>query len=94
MWPFVPGQQHLIFDVTGIAIVGLIALNIVSALRQRMPIKKVVSGLFVLTPNATVVEKRVRLALMGTFFLGFIVLLVDIQVNGMQIVDPNWSKSR
>ena len=94
IWPFVPGQQHLIFDVTGIAVIGLIALNIFSALRQRLPIHKVISGLFVEIPNASTIEKRLRLVLIGFLLLGFLVLVLDVQVNGMQLIDPNWARNR
>ncbi|HEY7656377.1 MAG TPA: hypothetical protein VH881_05875 [Burkholderiales bacterium] len=94
MWPFTPGQQHAIFYVTGLSIIGLIALNIYSALRQGMPILKVMSGLFMEIPNASASEKRIRLVLLGFLLLGFLVLIVDIQVNGMQMVDTNWAKGR
>ena len=94
VWPFVPGQQHLIFQVTGLSIVGLIALNIFSALRQRMPIHKVMSGLFVQISTASAIEKRLRLALIVFLLLGFLVLVLDIQVNGMHMIDPNWAKNR
>lgn len=94
VWPFVPGQQHLIFHVTGLSIVGLIALNIFSALRQRMPIQKLISGLFVEIPTANAIEKRIRLALIGFLLLGFLTLVLDVQVNGMQMIDPNWARNR
>ena len=94
MWPFVPGQQHMIFNVTGLAIVGLIALNIWSAVHQSMPIHKVISGLFVQIPASSAIEKRVRLALIAFLLLGFLVFVIDIQVNGMQMVDPNWAGNR
>jgi hypothetical protein len=94
VWPFVPGQQHLIFNVTGLSIVGLIALNIFSALRQRMPIQRLLSGLFVQIPTANAIEKGIRLALIGFLLLGFLTLVLDVQVNGMQMIDPNWARNR
>ena len=94
VWPFAPGQQHMIFYVTGLSVVGAIALNFFSARRQGMPILKVLSGLFVEIPNASVTEKRIRLVLLAFLLLGFLVLMVDIQINGMQMIDPNWAKDR
>ena len=94
IWPFVPGQQHMIFNITGLGIVGLIVLNIVSALRQRMPIHKVMSAMLVQIPTSSAMEKRLRVALIGFLLLGFLVLVIDIQVNGMQMVDPNWAGNR
>jgi hypothetical protein len=94
VWPFAPGQQHMIFYVTGLSIVGAIALNIFSAWRQGMPMLKALSGLFVEIPNASVTEKRIRLILLAFLLLGFLVLIVDIQINGMQMIEYNWVKGR
>ena len=92
IWPFVLGQQHAIFRVAGLAIIGLIGLNVYSALRQRLPIRDVIAALFSEVGAASKAEKWVRLALIGWLLVGFLVLLLDIQVNGLQIIDQNWAK--
>lgn len=94
MWPFYHGQQHLIFSLTGIGIIGLIALNVFSALRQRMPMQRVLSGLFTQIPTNNRIEKALRLMLFVWLVLGFVMLVVDTQINGMQLVDPEWASKR
>ena len=94
MWPFNFGQQHVIFSITGISIIGLIALNAFSALRQRMPIQKLLSALFMQVPTNSRVEKIVRVLLIAWLVLGFAILVLDIQINGMQLVDSKWASQR
>jgi hypothetical protein len=94
IWPFVPGQQRAIFNVTGLAIVGLLALNVYSAFRQGLPIQKVLAAVFSETGNFTKVEKCIRVVLLAWLLIGFLIVGLDIQINGMQIVDPNWAKDR
>ncbi len=94
IWPFAPGQQHMIFNVAGSAVIGLIALNVYSAVRQRLPLQKVLSGFFVEIGTSSGVEKRIRFVLMAWLLLGFLVLVLDVQVNGNQIVDTSWTKNR
>jgi hypothetical protein len=92
IWPFAPGQQRSIFYVTGLAIFGLIALNLYSALRQQLPLQKVIGAFFSEIGTTNRVEKCIRVLLIGWLLVGFLVLVLDAQINGMQLVDPNWHK--
>lgn len=94
IWPFAPGQQRAIFNVVGLAIFGLIALNVYSAHRQRVPIQRVLAAFFAEIGTANRAEKWIRVLLIGWLLIGFLVLGLDVQVNGMQLVDPNWAKNR
>jgi len=86
IWPFAVGQQKLIFNFVGAAVIGLILLNILSAIRQGLPIQKVLSGFFVEIGTQNKIEKNIRMALIIFLVAGFIVLVIDTQVNGMQLV--------
>ena len=102
IWPFVPGQQEDIFRISGFAIIGLSILNIASAIRQRLSFSKIVSGLFTrLNPvrqgmpfskrartylAPIVLKNKIETILVVTLILGFLVLLMDISINGMQII--------
>jgi hypothetical protein len=46
IWPFTVGQQKLIFNFGGAVVIGLILLNVFSALRQKLSFQKVISGFF------------------------------------------------
>lgn len=94
MWPFDHGQQHLILSLTGVSIIGLIVLNVFSALRQRMPMQRILSGLFTQVPTNNRIEKALRLMLFVWLVLGFVILVLDTQINGMQLVDPEWASKR
>jgi hypothetical protein len=94
IWPFVPGQQRAIFYVTGLAILGLMALNLYSTFRQRLPIQKVIAAFFSEIGTANKVERCIRVVLIGWLVIGFLVLVLDAQINGMQLVDPNWARNR
>jgi len=94
IWPFVPGQQREIFYVTGLAILGLMALNVYSAFRQRLPVQKVLAAFFSEISTTSKIERYTRIVLLCWLVLGFLVLVLDTQVNGMQLVDPNWAKNR
>ena len=94
IWPFVPGQQHLIFRIAGLSIIGLIALNLISALRQGLPVGSVLSGLFVQVPTSNAIERRIRFVLIAFSLVCFLVVVLDIQINGMQLIDPSWARGR
>jgi len=87
IWPFVVGQQKFIFNFSGAAVIGLIVLNILSSIRQGLPIQKVLSSLFVEIGTQKRIEKNIRIALIILLVAGFIALVIDIQVNGMQLVN-------
>ena len=93
-WPFIYGQQHAILSFTGIGIIGLIAVNAFSELRQGMPIQKLLSGLFAQVPTNNKAEKIVRALLIVWLVLGFMTLVLDVQINGMQLVDSKWAGQR
>lgn len=93
-WPFIYGQQQAIFSFTGMSIVGLVTVNVFSALRQGMPIQKILSGLFVQVPTNNKVEKIVHALLIVWLVLGFMTLVLDVQINGMQLVDSKWAGQR
>jgi hypothetical protein len=94
IWPFVPGQQWAIFYVTGLAVLGLMALNLYLAFRRGMPIERAVGAFFSEISATTKLEKRTRAVLIVWLVVGFLILVLDTQVNGMQIVDPNWATKR
>lgn len=87
IWPFAVGQQNLIFNFAGAAIVGLILLNVFTAIRQGLPIIKVLSGLFVIIETQKRIEKNIRIVLIILSVVGFISLVIDTQVNGVQLVN-------
>ena len=87
LWPFVPGQQHLIFKAVGLGVMGLLALNLFSAWRQRMPVQKLVAALFTEVSTQSRGERYIRYALLGWVLLGFLALVLDVQINGMQLMD-------
>ena len=87
IWPFAVGHQKLIFNFLGAAVIGLILLNIFSALRQHLPIQKLLSGLFVEIGAQNGIEKNLRILLILLLVTGFIALIIDTQVNGMQLVN-------
>ena len=89
IWPFAIGHQELIFNFSGAAVIGLILLNIFSAFRQRLPIQKVLSGLFVEIGTQNKIEKILRVLLITLLLTGFITLIIDTQANGMQLVNLN-----
>lgn len=83
-WPFIPGQQELILAVVGwIGICGLIVLNVFSL----SPLGKAWLGQ---RPTFDAIVRYVRFALYAFIWLGFLILVVDVQVNGLQIVDMDW----
>jgi hypothetical protein len=94
MWPFVPGQQHLIFKAAGLGVMGLLALNLFSAWRQRMPVQKLVAALFTEVSTQSRVERYLRNALLGWVLLDFLALVLDVQINGMQLMDAQWANKR
>lgn len=71
--------------------IGLVAVNVFSALRQGMPIQKLLSGLFAQVPTNNKAEKVVRALLIVWVVLGFMTLVIDVQINGMQLVDMEWA---
>ena len=87
IWPFSPGQQETIFQVAGFAIIGIILLNVVSTIRQKLPISKVISGLFTFVPNQNKIEKTIGKILYALLILGFFIVVIDVLVNGNQIVN-------
>jgi len=86
IWPFVPGQQEIIFQVAGFAVFVLITVNIASAIRQQLPSAKILSALFVPIPNANKVEKIIGIIFLILLAIGFLATVVDIQVNGNQVL--------
>ena len=94
LWPFVPGQQHLIFNVTGLGVIGLLVLNLFSALRQRMPTQKLLAAVFTEVSTQSRGERYIRYVFITWLVVGFLVLVLDIQINGNQIVDPTWASKR
>ncbi len=86
IWPFVPGQQELIFQITGVAVVGLLALNIYIALSQRLSLRTIASSLFTEVGRPTKVQSVLRILFLCWIVLGFFFLIVDVVVNGNQIV--------
>jgi len=60
IWPFVPGQQELIFQITGTAVIGLLVVNVYIALSQRLPFLTVASSLFTEVGQPTKVQKALR----------------------------------
>ena len=87
LWPFTVGQQRLIFNATGTAIIGLILLNVISAIRQSLPLKKVLLGVFVGIDSLSKTERKIRLLLIIFSLIGFLVLVLDMQINGVQLVN-------
>lgn len=87
IWPFASGQQRLIFDVVGAAVIGLIILNLISATRQGFPIQKVLVGLFFHVDTKNKIEKNIRVFLLTIAVGAFFVLVVDVHVNGIQLMD-------
>jgi len=87
IWPFTVGQQRLIFNATGAAIIGLILLNVVSSIRQRLPFEKVLLGVFKGVDGLNEIEKKIRLLLFILALIGFFVLVLDTQINGVQLVN-------
>ena len=86
MWPFVPGQQESIFQIAGFAIIGLIIINIVSTIRKKLPISKVMYSLFTYVPNQNKTEKTIGKILYVLLILGFFATVIDVVINGNQIV--------
>ena len=84
---FIPGQQKSLFLIPGFAVIGLIALNIISALRQKLPIKKLAASPFSDVTKKNKVETIIGVVLYVILVLGFFVVVIDTQVNGNQIVD-------
>ena len=87
IWPFVPGQQEAIFQVAGFAIFGLIALNITTAIRQQLSVSKVLSSIFSPAPNKNKTEKIISIILLILLVAVFFAAVIDIQVNGNQILN-------
>ena len=87
IWPFGVGQQIYILYFGCLAVFGLIVLNLFTALRQKLPVQKVLSGIFneIETQNKT--EKILRIVLLNFLWISFFVLVIDTQVNGMQIIN-------
>jgi hypothetical protein len=94
LWPFVPGQQHLIFKAAGLGVIGLLGLNLFSAWRQRLPPERLLAALFIEVNTQSRNERLIRYALIAWLLLGFFALVLDVQINGMQIVDPGWTDKR
>ena len=86
IWPFVPGQQETIFQIAGLGIIGLIILNVTSSIRQKLPTSKIVSGLFAYIPNKNKVEIIIGKLLYAILMLGFFATLIDILINGNQLI--------
>ena len=68
-------------------VVGLILLNSFSAIRQGLSLQKILSGLFVEIGTQNKIEKNIRIALIIFLGTGFIALVIDALVNGIQIVN-------
>jgi len=86
IWPFAVGQQHLIFNVSGLAVLGLIGLNFFSAIRQKSSIQKVVASIFVASKKLSKTEVVLRAVLLGLLVISFLLLIIDVKVNGMQLI--------
>ena len=91
IWPFVPGQQALILKIGGLGASALYALNVLLklsvALRQPVALETLVQA-FVVDVNARVrAERYATYALIIWVLLAFFALAMDVQINGMQIVD-------
>ena len=91
-WPFSVGHQKLILNISGFFIIGLIILNLFSALRQDLPLRKVISVIYTETSNFNKIEKAMRVLLITLLITWFIVLFIDIQVNGMQLINREFLK--
>ena len=86
IWPFVPGHQEFIFQLTGAAVVGLIVLNVCIALSHEISLRSVISSCFTEVGRPSRIQRALRVVLLGWLVLGFVVLVVDVRVNGIQIV--------
>ncbi len=86
LWPFALGQQELIFQITGASVIGLLVVNVYVALSQRLPFRTVVSSFFTEVGRPTKVQKALRVFFLCWLVLGFFVLVVDVVVNGNQLV--------
>ena len=80
-----PGDQIFIFYGLGLIIFGLFLVNIFSAFRQRLPVKRVIFSLFSEVANANKLESILRYILLFLLAIVFMVLFLDIGVNGMQL---------
>lgn len=87
LWPFAPGQQEHIFKITSFAIFGLILLNVISNIRQKSPVSKIISGLFSYVTNKNKTEIIIGKALYIILILSFFIAIIDISINGNQIVN-------
>lgn len=86
IWPFDEGQQILIFHTGGIVVYSLIALNLISALRQKLPMKTIISSMFSGVIIKSNIEKKIELLLSTLLAVCFITLALDTQINGMQLI--------
>lgn len=87
IWPFSYGHQKTLFYVPGIAILGLIALNIASAIRQKLPLQGLLSSPFSYVAKKSKTEIVISIILNACLFIGFFILLIDVLINGNQIVN-------
>jgi len=96
IWPFDKGQQLLIFHTGGIVIYSLIALNMISALRQKLPLKTILFSMFSGVSIKNNMEKKIELLLSILLAICFLILVFDTQINGMQLVSEadmeQWSQ--
>ena len=90
-WPFIPGQQHMIFGVAGLAVLALIVLQAHLAYKQSATLPKTVLeqifGFLKHRSPTNRLEKIVSNVSLGVLWTSFAVLMVDILINGVQIID-------
>ena len=90
-WPFVPGQQHMIFGVAGLAVWALIVLQVHLAYKQSVPLPKSVFGqIFGFLRHrypTNRLERIVSNVFIGLLWTSFAVLTVDVMINGFQLID-------
>jgi len=86
IWPFNEGHQVLIFHAGGIVVYSLIALNLISSLRQKLPLKTIVSSIFSGALIKSNIEKTIELLLSILLAVCFLILVLDTQINGMQLI--------
>jgi hypothetical protein len=84
-WPLSVGDQIYIYYVLVTALLGLFAVNVSSAFRQKLSVKKLVLSLFREVTGADSVENAIRNVFLSLLAISFIILVIDISANGMQL---------
>lgn len=85
IWPIAAGQQGFIFNFAAAAVVGHILLNFFSIIRQGLPIKQLVLGLFTNIGVKNKIERVISSALLAILWCSFFVLIIDVLFNGIQL---------